>query len=437
MNEIHVQQKVPEAKADLINISVVIPVYCVEDYVEECLQSVMDQSLQELEVICINDGSSDESWKKVRKLAEKDRRIILLQNEENKGLSYSRNYGLRKAHGKYIYFLDADDKIKAEAMECLFQEAEKHNLDVILFDAELVYEKPEFVKENKDYIAQREENYDGVWQGRRLLAELMKNHEWTPSVPRQFWRKDFLLAQELYFYEGIIHEDELFSLKAMFLAQKVMFMPKRFFIRRFRENSIMTGKNEKQSLIGYFTIYYRMNQYIYQSGIHLEPITAYLAKLYNRLARMYQQYPEKLTLAEEFSETELKNAFYFFASIQNADKAYGNITNKNIDLIRHAKHVYIFGAGIIARHIFFKLIEKEIIINGFIVTSLKENAAAYMGHPVIELQQLDCGQQDAIIVIAVGKKFRNEIKTKLCSAGLSSIIYDEDSDQNEGKETMA
>lgn len=427
MNEIHVQQKVPETKTDLIKISVVIPVYCVADYVEECLQSVMDQSLKELEMICINDGSKDGSWKKVKKLAEKDRRIILLQNEENKGLSYTRNYGLRKARGKYIYFLDSDDKIRAEAMERLLQEAENNHLDVILFDAELVYEKPEFIKENKDYIAQRLGNYAGVWQGRSLLAELMKNHEWTPSVPRQFWKKDFLLSQALYFYEGIIHEDELFSLKAMFSAQKAMFMPEKFFIRRFRENSIMTGKNLKQSLIGYFTIYYCMNQYIYQSGIHMEPVTAYLAKLYDKIARMYRQYPEKLTLAEEISDTELKNAFYLFASIQNADKAYGDITNRNINLIRNAKQVYIFGAGIIARHIFFKLIEKEIMIHGFIVSSLKENAAAYMGHPVIELSQLNVKQEDVIIVIAVGKKFRNEIKTKLCAAGLFSIIYDEDS----------
>ena len=428
MSEMHEQQKASEREADFVKVSVVIPVYHVEDYVEECLQSVIGQSLQELEIICINDGSADGSWRKVQELAGKDERITLYQNEENKGLSYSRNFGLRKAHGKYIYFLDADDKIKADAMECLFQEAENHNLDVILFDAELVYERPEFIKENKDYIAARNGNYAGVWQGRKLLEDLMGNHEWTPSVPRQFWRKDFLVSQKLDFYEGIIHEDELFSLKAMLMAQKAMFMPGRFFIRRFRENSIMTSRNIKQSLLGYFTAYYLMNQYTYQKGMHIESVTAYLAKIYHKLVRLYQQCPQKLTLAEEFAKTELKNAFYFFESVQNADKAYGNITDKNIDLIKRTKRVYIFGAGMIARHIFFKLAEKEIIINGFIVTSLKENAAAYMGHPVIELQQLDCGQQDAIIVIAVGKKFRNEIKTKLCSAGFSSIIYDEDSD---------
>lgn len=422
------QQKVTREKECLIKVSVVIPIYNVEDYVEECLQSVMGQSFKELEIICINDGSTDGSWQKVESLAKKDQRIRLLQNIENKGLSYSRNYGLKSALGKYIYFLDSDDKIKTEAMDHLYQEAENKNLDVVLFDADLLYEKPEFIKENKDYVAVRQEDYSGVWQGKKLLAELMKNQEWTPSVPRQFWRKDFLCGQGLDFYNGILHEDELFSLKAMFLAERGTFMPKSFFIRRFRENSIMTGKNLRQSLSGYFTAYYRMNQYVYAEKIHMEPVTAYLAKIYNKLVRLYQEYPEQLTLAEEFTDPELKNAFYFFASVQNANKAYGNITDKNLDLIKHAEQVYIFGAGIIASHVFWKLVEKEIIINGFIVSSLKENAAAYMGHPVIELGKLNVRQEDVIIVIAVGKKFRDEIKTKLCSAGFFSIIYDENSD---------
>ena len=99
-------------------VSVVIPVYNVEPYLSECLDSVCKQTLKNIEIICINDGSTDRSLTVLQKYSERDKRIHII-NQNNQGLSYSRNVGIRQAKGRYVYFLDSDDYITHNALETL------------------------------------------------------------------------------------------------------------------------------------------------------------------------------------------------------------------------------------------------------------------------------------------------------------------------------
>lgn len=107
----------------IIKVSIVIPVYNVESYLEECMESVINQSLDDIEIICINDGSTDSSLKILERYESKYNNIIVI-NQENKGLSASRNIGIRKARGKYIYFLDSDDFINIKSMEKCYKVCE-------------------------------------------------------------------------------------------------------------------------------------------------------------------------------------------------------------------------------------------------------------------------------------------------------------------------
>ena len=111
-------------------VSVIIPVYNSEKYVEKCICSVMAQTLPELEIIIINDGSIDESGKILRKLAQKDSRIILLE-QENKGVAAARNLGVEKATGKYLTFVDGDDYLQEDYIEKMYSLAEKETLDMV------------------------------------------------------------------------------------------------------------------------------------------------------------------------------------------------------------------------------------------------------------------------------------------------------------------
>lgn len=116
-----------------IKVSVIRPVYNVENYLEEYLNSAVNQTLKEIEIIAINDGSTDCSLEILNKYKSKYKNFSII-NQENRGLSGARNSGLRVSKGKYVYFLDSDDYINKDAMEICYKEAEKDKLDIVTFD---------------------------------------------------------------------------------------------------------------------------------------------------------------------------------------------------------------------------------------------------------------------------------------------------------------
>ena len=115
-------------------VSIIIPIYNVEQYIEECLLSAMRQTLKEIEIICVNDGSTDDSMGIVRKYAREDPRIRIVE-KENGGLSSARNAGMDAAKGEYILFLDSDDWILPETLEEIYDSAVKNDLDNVYFNA--------------------------------------------------------------------------------------------------------------------------------------------------------------------------------------------------------------------------------------------------------------------------------------------------------------
>ena len=123
-------------------VSVIIPVYNVEKYLEECIDSVLAQTYQNIEIILVDDGSTDSSGLICDRYAEKNTNISVI-HQKNSGLSAARNSGLNKANGDYIYFLDSDDYISADAIEKLFSIAENDKSDIVFFDAYLSQIKPE------------------------------------------------------------------------------------------------------------------------------------------------------------------------------------------------------------------------------------------------------------------------------------------------------
>ena len=123
-----------------MKVSVIVPVYNVEPYVEDCLRSVMAQDCRDLEMICIHDAGQDGSWEVVKSLAKEEPRMRLYENERNQGLAATRNRGLALAQGKYVYFLDSDDMIREDALGALWERAERENLEVQVFGASFLYE---------------------------------------------------------------------------------------------------------------------------------------------------------------------------------------------------------------------------------------------------------------------------------------------------------
>ncbi len=234
-------------------ISVIIPIYNVELYIEECLKSVINQTLKDIEIICVNDGTPDNSMKIIQKYAKKDDRIVII-NKENGGQSTARNAGLEVAKGKYIYFMDSDDYILEETLEELYDKLEENKLDIIYFDADSFYESEELKDEYKkfDNYYKRNPIYEEVVTGTEMFINMYENRDYRVSVCLQIIRKKLLDENNIKFIEGIIHEDEHYSTLLTLKAQRVMHVAKSYYQRRVRAGSTMTGTTSCKKSIGYF-----------------------------------------------------------------------------------------------------------------------------------------------------------------------------------------
>lgn len=245
-----------EYKKHFPDISVIIPIYNVENYLEMTLNSIISQSYKNIEIICINDGSTDGSLKVLEKLARKDSRISVY-TQQNEGLSATRNWGVEVSRGKYVYFMDSDDLLNQFALEILYKRAEENELDVIYFDGDSFADKEEdteLIKKYDGYYV-RKNNYPQCTSGIQMFKLLMKNKEYRSSACLQMIRRKYLSEKGIKFHEGIIYEDNIFSLEAMITAEKAGYCGLELFYRRVRKNSIMTQKTVFYNAYSYFRCY--------------------------------------------------------------------------------------------------------------------------------------------------------------------------------------
>ena len=148
-------------------VSVIIPIYNTENYLREALDSICNQTLQELEIILINDGSTDNSQAIIEEYAQKDIRIHY-SIQSNQGQGVARNNGLQLATGKYIYFMDSDDILETDALRQCYQICEQDKLDIICFDAETFAEDSDYTG-FYHYCRQNIINETKIWTGIELL----------------------------------------------------------------------------------------------------------------------------------------------------------------------------------------------------------------------------------------------------------------------------
>ncbi len=222
-------------------ISVIIPVYNVEQYLCECIDSVLNQTYSSYEIILVDDGSTDSSGKICDEYAEKSEKIKVI-HKENGGQSSARNLGLKSAGGKYIYFLDSDDYLAENAFEELVKHIEQENSDFVFFDAVSFSDPEDNFKIKQSYIRKNQYKTD---KGINILSKQYENKEYHCVVYLLLFKKEFLDNAQLFFCEGMVYEDEVFSFQAFCEAKKVSQLPQALYFRRYRTNSTMTSIKSK------------------------------------------------------------------------------------------------------------------------------------------------------------------------------------------------
>lgn len=231
-------------------VTVVIPVYNTEPYVEQTLRSIMKQTLRQIEILVVDDGSTDGSPDILRRLAAEDARIRL-HTQPNRGLSEARNAGLDRARGRYIYFMDSDDLLDGDALELCHDTCERERLDLLFFDAES-FGAPTADAPWLDY--RRAGCFaDRTYSGAEVLTRMLDLGRYRASACLSFIRLDLLRSAGLRFYPGMLHEDELFTPQLYLSAARVGRIDRAFFKRRVRAGSIMGAPFSMRNMTGYLT----------------------------------------------------------------------------------------------------------------------------------------------------------------------------------------
>lgn len=223
-------------------VSVIIPVYNVQDYLPQCLDSICGQTLRDIEIICIDDGSSDGSLGILKQYAEKDSRIRVL-TQGNKGAGAARNYGLRTARGEYLSFLDSDDFFELDMLEQAYQEIERYQADFVVFESD------QYHMDSREYIK-------NSWVVRRKdIPPYMPftYRELTDNVFKTFvgwawdklYRRSFIAEHDLWFQEQRTSNDLLFVFSALVLAERIAVVYKVLAHQRRGSNSSLSVTRER------------------------------------------------------------------------------------------------------------------------------------------------------------------------------------------------
>ncbi|WP_303860806.1 glycosyltransferase [Alkalibaculum bacchi] len=297
------------------DISVIMPIYNTQSYIREALESILNQSKKNIELIAINDGSTDKSGDIAKEYANTYSNILYLE-QVNKGQGAARNVGLKNARGKYVYFMDSDDILENSALQVLYDQCQGYDLDMIIFDGESFYDENYISEDKKSFKYTRNKVYGGVYNGAVLLDELINNRDYYVSPCLYMFKKEIVMQKGLYFPEGIIHEDELFSFQLYLYANKVKHISAVFFKRRIRGNSTMTSNNYARSFQGYSQCLLELmdKQEIYKKdyrgdlGLVEIIIKKELRKLYNAILRTFHGMnpSERANYREQFRKVKSK-----------------------------------------------------------------------------------------------------------------------------------
>ena len=231
-------------------ISVIVPVYNAEPYLDTCVNSLLEQTCRDTEIILVDDGSTDDSGRKCDAFAKKDARIRVL-HKENGGASSARNTGLCAAAGDYVYFLDSDDRIEPELLEKLLASAEENQSEIVFFDAYTMDEATGAISE-KNY-SHKERYRPGT--GADLMQQMVANGDFHMGICMHFYRKELFDRTGLNFVEGIIYEDFLFVCQAYCLAKKVSYVPEFLYYRLYHAGSVMTSQKTLRNYTSAETVY--------------------------------------------------------------------------------------------------------------------------------------------------------------------------------------
>lgn len=257
----------------MCKVSVIIPVYNTAPYLYEAINSILNQTLNDIEIICVDDGSTDNSFMILKEFEAKDDRIVVV-SQSNQGQSAARNTAMRHAHGEYIYFMDSDDVLMSDALDKCYSYCRRYGFDFCFFDGDIFSE--EGAKElSWDYHRTEAYQDNFCYNGMELMDKMLDTYTFRAVPWLLFIRRGYIEKIGITFYPGIIHEDELYSVLLHVQADKVGCLKQSFVKHRVRATSTMGKRYSLRNVDCYLTVVGELHRWAGNDELRISMIRKY------------------------------------------------------------------------------------------------------------------------------------------------------------------
>lgn len=403
----------------MVKVSIIVPVYNVEKYLAECIDSLLAQDFDALEIICVEDCSTDDSLKILREYARRNKQISIICHSNNMGLSVARNTGLEVARGKYVLFVDSDDVLEKNAVKLLYETAENYLTDVVYFDNIKIYQD-QFQNNKKNLFLKPNGSDNSVCSGRSFFYSMIEKKHVIVEAWRQFFRRDFLIDYNITFLMGIIHEDILFSFYVAMEAERTYYLEKELYYYRQREGSISAVKNQKRAqsifvVLSNIFVYWKTHSFTQTEALFIEKFFRQLFEA-NQVYLCYGKREETLLVGDEADKT-----LYHLLFSAN-EKKWLETERIPLEYVRSFNSVCVFGAGQAAKQVIDFLRDHNILVDSIIVSDKSQNADEFCGIKVQDARGDINMLRKSVVIIGVTSKNVEGIREQLENAGIRNII---------------
>lgn len=305
-------------KSSFINatVSIIVPIYKVEKYLKKCLDSLINQTYKEIEILLINDGSPDNSADICEEYALEDSRIQVF-HKENGGLSDARNFGIELAKGEYTLFVDSDDFIELDAIEKLYIHAKEKELDIVCGDVNRLTLNEEDLKYEVTKIFGGTAPFK-VFAGEDYLAECIKLKKYSVAVWTRMYKTSLIKENKIYFKVGLLHEDENWTPRILLAAKKVGYYNVPIYNYFIRDGSITQVKNKQKHIADVLATCNELEE-LYENHemekINRKILIDYLARLYINTCT-FGEYESQYYLSLVDKKFPIKNSFFFKTKVE-------------------------------------------------------------------------------------------------------------------------
>lgn len=436
------------------SISLIIPVYNTADWIEKCMDNAVYQTMPFEEIVCIDDGSLDNSIEICERYKDKFSNVKVL-SQENRGLGATRNRGIDVISSEYIFFLDSDDFLELDTVKRLQEILMGKEYDILYIEANTIYEEGVDFK-SLEYTRKCSFEDEEVVSGRYYFKNAFPEG-YFDSACMAVYRTNFLKDTHLRFPEGVLHEDNLFSFQAIMTAERVGYIHDKLYNRRIRAGSIMTSEyTDKRWLDLSFVIFKAFNFAIEHTDVYNDEkqvlFFIYKHESILRNSFMVQDTASKRQIIEEavndidglakhkdgiFDDWDMHSLLHYFiignylSKIGLRDKKYNDIARilnrKYMECLTELplnknKRVVIYGCG---KHTDGLLNTYKMIVGDIradiVYAQTNDTDAMYRGKPVVGINKIAFDDTDELIVSS--HLYEEEMITNVSRLGKKIRVY--------------